>query len=376
VSSGGRIRIAYLSADFHTHATASLIAGLFEHHDRSRFEVSAISFGPDDRSAMRARLQAGFEHFHDVRGLGDRDVARLLADKAIDIAIDLKGHTQGARQGILAFRAAPVQVSYLGFPGTSGADFMDYLIADAVVLPPAQQGYFTEKIAYLPHSYQANDFARKIAATPGRQATGLPDASFVFCSFNNSWKITAAIFAIWMRLLAAVPGSLLWLIADNDGACANLRRAAAEQGVDPHRLVFAPRLPEPEHLARQRLADLFLDTLPYNAHTTASDALWVGLPVLTCRSASFPGRVGTSLLQAIGLPELVTESLAEYEAAALRLATDPALLQALREKLSRNRLSFPLFDTDRFRRDIEAAYTRMWEIAKRGEPPRAFAVEP
>jgi len=376
MSSGGRIRIAYLSADFRTHPVASLIAGLFEHHDRSRFEVSAISFGPDDRSAMRARMEAGFEHFHDVRGLGDQDVAKLLAKINTDIAIDLNGHTQGARLGILAFRPAPVQVSYLGFPGTTGSNFTDYLIADRVVLPPEQQCFFTEKIVYLPHSYQANDSARKIAALPGRQEAGLPGAGFVFCSFNNNWKITAPVFAIWMRLLTAVPGSLLWLFADNEGACINLRRAASAHGVDPDRLFFAPRVPEAEHLARHQLADLFLDTLPYNAHTTASDALWAGLPMLTCLGTSFPGRVGASLLHAIGLPELVTESLAEYEAVALRLAKDPSLLKALRDKLGGNRLRLSLFDTDRFRRDIEAAYTTMWEIAKRGEPPRAFAVEP
>ena len=376
ISPGGRIRIAYLSADFRTHPVASLIAGLFEHHDRSRFEVSAISLGPNDRSAMRTRLEAGFEHFHDVQGLTDQDVARLLAKINTDIAIDLNGHTQGARLDILAFRPAPVQVSYLGFPGTTGANFIDYLIADRVVLPAEQQCFFSEKIVYLPHSYQVNDSTRKIVGIPNRRAAGLPDASFVFCSFNNNWKITAPIFAVWMRLLAAVPGSILWLIEDNAGASSNLSRAAAAHGVDPDRLVFAPRVREAEHLARHQLADLFLDTLPYNAHTSASDALWSGLPLLTCRGTSFPARVGASLLQAVGLPELVTESLAEYEALALRLARDPALLQALRDKLAGNAGRSPLFDTDRCRRDLEAAYTTMWEAAKCGAPPQAFAVEP
>jgi protein O-GlcNAc transferase len=390
ISSGGRIRIAYLSADFRTHPVASLIAGLFEHHDRSRFEVSAISFGPDDRSAMRTRLEAGFEHFHDAQGLTDEDVARLLAKINTDIAIDLNGHTQGARLDILAFRPAPVQVSYLGFPGTTGASFIDYLIADRVVLPAEQQCFFSEKIVYLPHSYQVNDSTRKIPAVPDRRAAGRPELpsgniglpsgsvgnGFVFCSFNNNWKITAPIFAIWMRLLTAMPGSVLWLIEDNAGASGNLRRAAAAHGVDPDRLVFAPRVREAEHLARHQLADLFLDTLPYNAHTTASDALWSGLPLLTCRGASFPGRVGVSLLQATGLPELVTESLAEYEALALRLARDPVLLKALRDKLAGNAGRSPLFDTDRCRRDLEATYATMWETAKRGKPPQAFAVEP
>jgi predicted O-linked N-acetylglucosamine transferase (SPINDLY family) len=376
LSSGGRIRIAYLSADFRTHPVASLIAGLFEHHDRSRFEVSAISLGPNDRSAMRARLEAGFEHFHDVQSLADQDVAKLLTKIDTDIAIDLNGHTQGARLGILAYRPAPVQVSYLGYPGTTGAKFIDYLIADKVVLPPEQQRFFSEKIVYLPHSYQVNDSNRKIAAVPDRRAAGLPDGSFVFCSFNNNWKITAPIFAIWMRLLSAVPGSVLWLIEDNVGASGNLGRAAAAHGVDPDRLVFAPRVREAEHLARQQLADLFLDTLPYNAHTTASDALWSGLPLLTCRGTSFPARVGASLLQTIGLPELVTESLEEYESAALKLAKDPVLLKTLRDKLAGNAMKAPLFDTDRSCCDLESAYRAMWETAKCGAPPRSFAVEP
>ena len=381
ISSDGRIRIAYLSADFRTHPVASLIAGLFEHHDRSRFEVSAISFGPNDRSAMRARLEAGFEHFHDVHDLGDQDVAKLLAKINTDIAIDLNGHTQGARLGILAFRPAPVQVSYLGFPGTTGARFVDYLIADRVVVPAEQQCFFSEKIVYLPHSYQVNDSVRKIAAVPDRRAAGLPDLpggsagnGFVFCSFNNNWKITAPVFAIWMRLLTAVPGSVLWLIEDNAGASGNLRRAAAAHGVDPDRLVFAPRVPEAEHLARHQLADLFLDTLPYNAHTTTSDALWAGLPVLTCLGKAFPGRVAASLLSAANLSELVTGSPAEYEAMALELAHDRARLQALRKKLEDNRLSVALFDTGRFARNIERAYMHMWEIARRGEPPQNFTI--
>ena len=376
VTGGGRIRIAYMSADFHTHPTASLMAGLFERHDRSRFEVRAISFGPDDGSPMRRRMKAAFEHFHDVRGLSDRDAARLLADSNTDIAINLNGHTQGGRPGILAFRPAPVQVNYLGFPGTMGADYIDYLIADRIVLPPGLQRFCSEKIVSLPHCYQANDSGKEIAAAPARRDVGLPEAGFVFCCFNNSWKITAPLFEIWMRLLQAVPGSVLWLFADNEGACANLSRAAAAHGVDPARLVFAPRVREAAHLARHRLADLFLDTLPYNAHTTASDALWAGLPVVTCPGGTFPARVAASLLDAVGLPELVTQSLAEYEALALKLAQDKAMLGVLKDKLADNRLRFPLFDTDRFRRDIEAAYTTMWETAKRGEPPRSFSVTP
>jgi predicted O-linked N-acetylglucosamine transferase (SPINDLY family) len=375
VTAGGRIRVAYLSADFHTHPTASLMAGLLERHDRNRFEVQAFSFGPDDGSPMRSRMKAAFERFHDVRSLSDRDAARLLAGSGIDIAIDLNGHTQGGRPGILAFRPAPIQVSYLGFPGTSGASTMDYLIADKIVLPPEQQRFFSEKIVYLPHCYQANDSGKKIATTPRRPDMGLPETGFVFCCFNNSWKITEPIFEIWTRLLKSVPGSVLWLFADNEGACANLRRAAGSFGVDPGRLVFAPRIGEAEHLARHRLADLFLDTLPYNAHTTASDALWAGLPVLTCHGNAFPGRVAASLLTAMGLPELVTNSLADYEASALGLAHDKVLLQSLRDKLAANRLNQPLFDTQGFARAMERAYETMWEIAKRGEAPRAFAVE-
>jgi predicted O-linked N-acetylglucosamine transferase (SPINDLY family) len=375
VPDDARIRIAYLSAEFHTHAVASLAAGLYEHHDRNRFEVSAIAIGPDDNSAMRARLQRAFEHFDDVRHLSDADVARLIANRGVDIAIDLTGHTQNARPGILAFRPAPVQVNYLGFPGTSGAAYIDYIIADRIVVPPEHQRFFTENIVYLPHAYQANDVARAIATTPTRREAGLPDEGFVFCCFNNSWKITLPVFHIWMRMLAAVPGSLLWLIADNEGANENLRRAAKIRGIAADRLVFAPKLPEPRHLARQRLAGLFLDTQPYNAHTTASDALWAGLPVVTCMGNAFPSRVATSLLHAVGLPELGTHSLADYEALALGLARDPPRLQALKDKLMAQRLSQPLFDTDRSRRDIERAYTVMWETAKAGGPPRAFAVE-
>jgi predicted O-linked N-acetylglucosamine transferase (SPINDLY family) len=369
-----RIRIAYLSADFHTHPTASLMAGVFEHHDRSRFEIRAISFGPDDGSIMRGRMKSAFEHFHDARDVSDRDVARLLADNETDMAIDLNGHTRAGRPGILAFRPAPIQATYLGFPGTSGAPYMDYLIADRIVVPPEQQAFFSEKIAYLPHCYQANDSGKEIAAAPKRGEASLPDAGFVFCCFNNSWKITEPVFEIWMRLLRSVDGSVLWLLADNEGATANLRRAAERHGVSAARLIFAPRVREADHLARHRLADLFLDTLPYNAHTTASDALWAGLPVLTCRGIAFPAKVAASLLETVGLGELVTQSLADYESAALKLARDEALLRSLREKLSGNRLISPLFDTERFARDIERVYSTMRKISERGEPPRSFAI--
>jgi len=372
-----KIRLAYLSSDFHAHATAFLIAGLLEHHDRSKFEVFAVSFGPDDRSDTRRRLIEGVDRFIDVRAQDDAQAAQLVHGLEADIAIDLKGHTHGARPGILARRPAPVQVSYLGFPGTTGADFIDYVVADRFVLPEEHQSFYSEKVVYLPDTYQVNDAARRISdAVPTRAQAGLPPQGFVFCCFNNSFKITPQVFDIWMRLLAKIPGSVLWLLEDNRPAMQNLRTEAQARGVAPERLVFAPRIALGEHLARHRVADLFLDTLPYNAHTTASDALWAGLPVLTCAGSAFAGRVAGSLLHAVGLPELVTGDLSAYEALALQLARDGSLLGALRAKLARNRLTHALFDTDRFRRHIESAYVTMWEISRRGERPRAFTVDP
>ena len=370
-----RIRLAYLSADFHEHATAQLAAGLFERHDRARFELTALSYGPDDGSAMRRRLAGAFERFVDVRSRSDEEAARLLRELEVDIAVDLKGHTTGARQAILARRPAPLQASYLGYPGTMGAPYIDYLIADRFVVPEAQQPFYSEKLVYLPDCYQVNDSARPIAPrAPARAEAGLPAQGFVYCCFNNNFKILPPLFAAWMRLLGAVPGSVLWLLEDNAAVKRNLQAAAHAAGIAPERLVFAPRLPPAEHLARHRLADLFLDTLPYNAHTTASDALWAGLPLLTCAGSAFAGRVAASLLHAAGLGELVTSSLEEYEARALGLARDPRLLDGLRGKLAAGRATAPLFDTDRFRRHIEAAYVTMWEAWQRGEPPRHFAV--
>jgi predicted O-linked N-acetylglucosamine transferase (SPINDLY family) len=353
------------------------MAELFERHDRSRFELTAVSFGPDDGSEMRSRLVAAFDRFTDVRTNSDEEVAQRLHGLRIDIAVDLKGYTKDARPGILAFRPAPIQASYLGFPGTMGTDFIDYIIADAIVLPFADQPCFSEKIVHLPGCYQVNDRKRRIAAaTPTRAELGLPATGLVFCGFHNSWKITPPLFDIWMRLIGAVDGSVLWLLRDNGRAAENLCRQAAARNVDPARLVFADRMGIGEHLARHRAADLFLDTLPVNAHTTASDALWAGLPVLTCRGTCFAGRVAASLLHAAGLPELVTGSLEEYEALAVDLATDPARLAAMRAQLERNRSACPLFDADRSRRHIEAAYTTMWETWQRGDSPRSFAVEP
>jgi len=370
-----RIRIAYLSADYHHHATAMLMAGLFETHDRARFETTAISFGPEDAGAMRQRLQRAFDRFVDVRNESDAQVASLLQSLEIDIAVDLKGYTGDSRPAILSRRPAPVQVNYLGYPGTLGLEQIDYLLADRIVLPPELGAQCSEAVVYLPDCYQVNDSTRAIAEhTPMRAEVGLPESGFVFCCFNNSYKLAPDTFAIWMQLLQRVPGSVLWLLGDVPAVVRNLRREAERRGVSPERLVFAPRLPAEEHLARHRLADLFLDTLPYNAHTTSSDALWAGLPVLTCMGQAFPGRVAASLLQAVGLPDLVTNNPHEYAERAFELATHPDLLRELRVRLAHNRASHPLFDTVRFCRHLESAYTTMWQRHQAGGAPETFAV--
>lgn len=370
-----RLRVAYLSADFRAHATSSLMAGVFEHHDKTQFEMHAISFGPDDGSEMRSRVRHAFEHFLDVRAMDDRAVAAQMKEREIDIAVDLMGFTDESRPGILALRPAPVQVNYLGFPGTMGADFIDYIIADEIVIPEDHARYITEKIAYLPETYQCNDAKRAIAGTsPSRSAAGLPEGAFVFTSFNRAFKITPWVFDVWMRLLRQCDASVLWLLKSDIGVAENLRREAETRGVAGERLIFAPTVSLPDHLARQRLADLFLDTLPCGAHTTASEALWAGLPVLTCKGDSFAGRVAASLLHAIGLPELAADSLAEYEATALSLARNPQALMAMKHKLLDNRDRYPLFDTARFTRHLEAAYVRMWNRHRGGEPPATFRV--
>jgi protein O-GlcNAc transferase len=370
-----RIRIAYLSADLHDHATAHLAAGLFEHHDRSRFDVIALSFGPAQDSPMRRRLQQAFEHFIDVRAQSDEAIAEFVRRAEIDIAVDLKGFTQDCRPRIFAKRPAPVQVSYLGYPGTMGASYIDYLIADRFVIPADQQAAYSEKIVYLPDCYQINDTRRKISeAIPSRTEAGLPAQGFVFCCFNNNYKITPDVFDIWMRLLGSVEGSVLWLLEGNPSAPKNLRREAEQRGIAPDRLIFAARAKTEDHLARHRLADLFLDTYYCNAHTTASDALWAGLPLLTCAGATFASRVAGSLLHAVGLEELVTHSLEEYEALALKLARDPPLLASVRQKLARQRLTCPLFDTQRLTRHLETAYITLWERAQRGDLPESLSI--
>ena len=372
-----RIRVAYLSADLHEHATAYLMAQLFELHDRSHFETIALSFGPHKDDTMRRRLVQAFDRFIDVRERSDHEIAKLIRELEIDIAVDLKGYTTDARPGIFAHRVAPVQLSYIGFPGTMAADYIDYCIADARVVSEGDERWFSEKIVYMPDSYQVNDDRRSVAAqTPPRSEQGLPQDGFVFCCFNNNYKITPDVFDVWMRLLRKVPGSVLWLLQDNEVAVRNLRREAVARGVDEARLVFAPRVTQEAHLARQRLADLFLDTLPYNAHTTTSDALWVGLPVVTRMGRAFQARVAGSLLHAVGLPELVTHTVEDYEALALKLATHPQELAAVRAKLMRNRDSAPLFNADRFRRHLESAYRAMWQRAQAGQAPASFAVVP
>jgi protein O-GlcNAc transferase len=371
-----RIRVAYVSRDFFMHATSSLIPELFELHDRAVFEIYGVSFGPDDGSALRRRVLGAFDAWFEGADRSDGEIAAWLREREIDIAVDLKGYTALCRPGIFARRPAPVQVSYLGYPGTMAAPFIDYLIADRRLIPEGAEGLYTEKIVYLPDSYQVNDRRRRIAEhPPGRAEAGLPEQGFVFCCFNNSWKITPPVFDVWMRLLTKVPDSVFWLLEDNPRAARNLRRAAAERGVRPERLIFAPRVEIEMHLARQRLADLFLDTLPCNAHTTASDALWAGLPVLTCAGRSFAARVGASLLSAVGLPELVTSSLEEYEALAAELARAPGRLAELRARVGSHREALPLFDTPRFCRHLEAAYRRIWRNHVEGKPPATLTVE-
>lgn len=354
----GKLRLAYLSADFHAHATAYLTAGLFEAHDRNGFEVTGISFGPDDGSAMRARLRAAFDHFHDVAGLDDAAVAQLLRDLEIDIAVDLKGHTRDSRPGILARRPAPLQLTWLGYPATIGACGIDAVLADEVVLPLAAQSDYAERIVHIPGCYQPHDEARPVPPPPSRLAAGLPEKAFVFCCFNASWKITEQVFTLWMRLLRQADGSVLWLLDDNAAAKANLAVAAQRHGVDRARLIFAPHVAADAHLARQACADLFLDTLPYGAHTGASDALSAGLPVLTQRGGNFAGRVAASLLTALDLPELIAESAQGYEAAALRLANDPEALKAVRDRIAAQRAA--LFDTIGFARKLEAVFRDLW----------------
>ena len=357
-----KVRIGYYSADFHNHATAYLMAELFERHDKNSFELIAFSFGPDKKDEMRQRLSKAFDQFVDVRLKSDRDIALMSRDMEIDVAVDLKGFTKDVRTGIFSYRAAPIQVNYIGYPGTMAAEYIDYIISDPTLIPIESQQHYSEKVVYLPNSYQVNDRQRLIADKVfTKEELGLPSDSFVFCCFNNNYKITPDTFDGWVRILKAVEGSVLWLLEDNPTAGINLRKEAQGRGIDPNRLVFAKRMRLPEHLARHRVADLFIDTLPYNAHTTASDALWAGLPMLTCMGESFASRVAASLLNAIELPELIATTQEQYEATAIELAANPEKLKAIKDKLEKNILTTALFDTPRFTKHIEAAYTQMYE---------------
>ena len=356
-----RLRLGYLAADFHEHATAYLMAEVFELHDRERFEIFAYSYGPDDHSEMRHRLVKSFDQFVDIRSSSHEVAARKIHLDGIDILIDLKGYTAHTRSQILAYRPAPVQVNFLGYPGTLGDGLADYLIGDPCVTPTEHAAGYSEHLIQMPHSYQPNDRNRKVDITPTRTSCGLPEDGFVFCGFNQSFKIQPHFFDVWMKLLQQVPGSVLWLLDNNPLATSNLQKEAQLRGVNAERLIFAPRLPLSQHLARQALADMLLDTLPYNAHTTASDALWAGVPVVTCLGETFAGRVAASLLKAVGLPELITSNLEDYADLAYRLASSPDTLNGIKQKLSENRKFCALFDTPQWTRDLEVNYEKMWE---------------
>jgi predicted O-linked N-acetylglucosamine transferase (SPINDLY family) len=371
-----RIRVAYVSGEFREQATAYLTADLFETHDREQFELYAISTGPNDDSPMRRRLEATFDHFAEMSASSDSEIAEFVRNAEIDVLLNLNGYFGRDRTNVFAMRPAPVQVNYLGFPGTMGAPYMDYIIADRLVIPERDVGWYSEQVVYLPDCYQPNDRKKPIAErVPSRSENGLPGDGFVFCCFNNNHKLAPQFFDIWMRLLDAVPGSVLWLFEGNAAVRASLEREAANRGVSGTRLVFAPTVKLAEHLARASLADLFLDTLPHNAHTTASDALWCGVPVLTCLGTTFAGRVAASLLENVGLPELITTSMAQYEALALDLARNPERLRRLRSTLARNRDSCALFDTPRYARHLETSFRTMRDRAEAGLRPAGFAVD-
>ncbi|HWY60479.1 MAG TPA: tetratricopeptide repeat protein [Rhizomicrobium sp.] len=371
-----KIRVGYLCGEFREQATSFLTAGLYEEHDKSKFRIIAFDNGWSDQSPLRRRLEKAFSKFVDISRLSDENAAKLIAAEEIDILVNLNGYFGENRMSIFARRPAPVQVNYLGFPATLGASYMDYILADRIVIPENERQFYTEQVITLPDSYQANDSKRAVSdAPPSRAAIGLPQDAFVFCSFNQTYKLTPAVFASWMRILDQVPRSVLWLLEGNSQFPGNIRREAQAAGVSPERIIFASTIPTPAHVARLSLADLFLDTTPYNAHTTASDALWAGLPLITVAGTTFPGRVAASLLAAIGLPELVTADMPSYESLAVTLATDPGLFRSIRKKLRDNRDVTPLFDTVRFTRAIEAAYIRMWETSCKGLPAQAFSVE-
>jgi predicted O-linked N-acetylglucosamine transferase (SPINDLY family) len=370
-----KIRVAYVSADFCDHPVSHLLVGVLEKHDRERFEIIGVSLRAGDGSVLEQRVRGAFDRFVEINERSDREAVQLLRELQVDIAVDLMGFTQGMRLGLFAQRVAAVQVNYLGYAGTLGAPYMDYVLADGVVIPAGDEGYYSEQVVRLPHCYLPNDDQRAIGAVPTREQAGLPPRGMVFCAFTNAYKLNPPMFDIWMRLLLAVPESVLWLRGMAEEARGNLQREAQRRGVSGDRLVYAPHVASmADHLGRQSLADLYLDTLPYNAHSTSCDALWSGVPVLTCVGRSFAGRVAASALTAVGLPELITHSLEEYEHKALQLAQQPQLLQQLRERLARHRTTHALFDTPRFTRHLESAFLSMHQRALDGEAPRSFNV--
>ncbi len=371
-----RIRVAYVTANLGEHPVSYLMSGVLERHDVERFETIAISLQPKEESAIGLRAAQACSQFIDVSARSDAETAAVMRDLEVDIAVDLMGYTTEARTAVFAHRPAPVQVNYLGYPGTMGAPFIDYIIADEFVIPPTSRQHYAEQVVYLPECFQANDDRRVIGPSPTRADCGLPDHSVVLCCFNNTYKLNPAMFDSWCRIMHTVPDSVLWLVADDERARANLRREAGQRGVKDERLIFAARLPYPQYLGRLCLADLFLDTLPFNAGTTASDALWTGVPVLTCAGEAFAARMAGSLLCTIGMPELVTCNQTEYETIAISLARDRSRLAALKRELAMRRLKTPLFDTARFCRHLEAAYISMWERAEQGLPPDSFRVPP
>ena len=371
-----KIKIGYYSPDFREHAVAHLLIELLELHDKNQFELFGFYFGPPDSSKMHKRVSSAFNQFIDVRLKSDKDIALMSRKIGIDIAVDLTGFTGLARTDIFSYRAAPIQVNYLGYPGTTGAEYIDYIIADPIIIPTESQQYYSEKVVYFPNSYQVNNRKRSITDKVfTKDELGLPEDGFVFCCFNNNYKITPNTFDGWVRILKAVKNSVLWLLEDNSIAVLNLRKEAQFRGLDPNRLVFAKKIDQSEHLARHRAADLFIDTLPYNAHTTASDALWAGLPVLTCMGESFASRVAASLLKAIELPELITKTQEQYEATAIELATNSEKFKDIKNKLECNRLTTALFDTPRFTKHIEAAYKQMYERYQTNLQPNNIYIE-
>ena len=371
-----KIRIGYYSADFREHAMSYLLANLFEQHDKTKFELIAFSFGSGKNDEIRNRISSSFDKFIDVNLKSDKEIFQLSRDLKIDIAVDLMGFTQNSRFNIFFQRCAPIQVNYLGYPGTLSANCIDYLIADKILIPKENQKYFSEKIVYMPDSYQVNDSKRKISDKIfTKKELNLPEDGFVFCCFNQSYKITPYVFDIWMRLLRRVEGSVLWLMKDSDIGLNNLKNEAQKRGVEPDRMIFAEKMSNVEHLARHRLADLFIDTFPYTAHTTCSDALWSGLPVITKMGESFVSRVSASLLTAIGLSELITKTEKDYEELIFKIANNKSLLSELKKKLNKNRPIKPLFNTKLFANNIESAFQIMHERYRSKVPVKNIEIK-